>query len=99
MLIGYRDRPPISPGGEKLLAGPLARRVPSVAFYCAAGAEPPLGRPSGGRAERNAAVLFCVYLDFQNAFNSIDHEALWWWLKELNIPDVDLLHSLYSGAY
>ena len=44
-------------------------------------------------------MLFCVYLDFQNAFNSIDHEALWWWLKELNIPDVDLLHSLYSGAY
>jgi len=43
--------------------------------------------------------LFCVYLDFRNAFNSIDHEALWRWLKELNIPDVDLLQSLYSGAY
>jgi hypothetical protein len=40
-----------------------------------------------------------VYLDFRNAFNSIDHEALWRWLKELNIPDVDLLQSLYSGAY
>ena len=25
--------------------------------------------------------------------------ALWRWLKELNIPDVDLLQSLYSGAY
>ncbi len=30
---------------------------------------------------------------------SIDHEALWRWLKELIIPDVDLLQSLYSGAY
>ena len=28
--------------------------------------------------------LFCVYLNFLNAFNSIDHEVLWWWLKELN---------------
>ena len=43
--------------------------------------------------------LFCVYLDLRNAFNSIDHQALWQWLKELNIPDVDLLQSLYSGAY
>jgi hypothetical protein len=36
--------------------------------------------------------LFCVYLDFRYAFNSIDHEALWRWLKELIIPDVYLLH-------
>ena len=49
-------------------------------------------------AERRE-LLFCVDLDFRNAFNSIDHEALWRWLKELNIPDVDLLQSLYSGAY
>ena len=42
--------------------------------------------------------LFCCYLDFANAFNSIDHEALWRWLKELNIPDIDLLQSLYSRA-
>jgi hypothetical protein len=38
--------------------------------------------------------LFCCYLDFANAFNSIDHEALWRWLRELNIPDIDLLQSL-----
>ncbi len=45
--------------------------------------------------------LFYVYLDFQNAFNSIEHEALWLWLKEMNIPDVKLLQTrgLYSGAY
>ena len=52
-------------------------------------------------AERRE-LPFCVYLDFcnaSNAFNSIDHEALWRWLKELNITDVDLLQSLYSGAY
>jgi hypothetical protein len=34
-----------------------------------------------------------------NAFNSVDHAALWRWLKELNVPDIDLLQSLYSGAY
>jgi hypothetical protein len=43
--------------------------------------------------------LFCCYLDFANAFNSVDHEALLRWLEELNIPDIDLLRSLYSGAY
>ena len=40
-----------------------------------------------------------MYLDFRNAFNSVCHEAFSRWLKELNIPDVDLLQSLYSGAY
>ena len=38
--------------------------------------------------------LWVVYLDFANAFNSVDHEALWRWLRELNVPDVDLLRSL-----
>ncbi len=46
---------------------------------------------------------FCVYLDYRNAFNSIDHDALWLWLKELNILDVESLwicavQSLHSGA-
>ena len=49
-------------------------------------------------AERRE-TLFCCYLDFENAFNSPDHAALWRWLKELNVPDIDLLQSLYSGAY
>ncbi len=43
--------------------------------------------------------LFVVYLDFANAFNSVDHEALWRWLRELNAPDVDLLRSLYDWAF
>jgi hypothetical protein len=43
--------------------------------------------------------LFVVYLDFANAFNSVDHEALWRWLRELNVPDVDLLRSLYDRAF
>ena len=42
--------------------------------------------------------LYVVYLDFANAFNSVDHEALWRWLRELNVPDVDLLRSLYDRS-
>jgi ribonuclease HI len=49
-------------------------------------------------AERGETLL-CCYLDFANAFNSVDHAALWRWLRELNVPDIDLLQSLYSGAY
>jgi hypothetical protein len=29
----------------------------------------------------------------------VDHEALWRWLRELNVPDVDLLRSLYDRAF
>jgi hypothetical protein len=29
----------------------------------------------------------------------LDHEALWRWLRELSVPDIDLLQDLYSGAY
>ena len=43
--------------------------------------------------------LYCCYLDFANAFNSDDHEALWRWLRELNVPDIDLLQALYEAAY
>jgi hypothetical protein len=49
-------------------------------------------------AERRE-LLFSYKLDFKNAFNSVDYEALWQWLKEQNVPDIDLLQSLYSGAY
>ncbi len=47
-------------------------------------------------AERRE-LLFCCYLGFENAFNSVDHEALWRWLKELNVPDIDLLQNLLWG--
>ena len=43
--------------------------------------------------------LFVIYIDFEWAFNSIDLEALWRWLEELNVPDVDLLRRLYDGAF
>lgn len=50
-------------------------------------------------ARHHKRSLYCAYLDFKNAFNSVDHEALWRWLTEMNIPDVDLLRSLYLGAH
>ncbi len=45
-------------------------------------------------AERKVS-LFCCYLDFANAFNSVDHAALWKWLRELNAPDIDLFQDRY----
>ena len=41
-------------------------------------------------AERREQI-YCCYLDFAHAFKSDDHEALWFWLRELNIPEIDLL--------
>ena len=45
-------------------------------------------------AAERGETLFCCYLDFTNAFNSVDHAALWRWLRELNVPDIDLLQSI-----
>ncbi len=50
-------------------------------------------------AAQRKTLLCIAYLDFENAFNSIDHEALWQWLESLGIPDVDLLRSLYKHAF
>ena len=50
-------------------------------------------------AAKQLEQIYCVYLDFANAFNSIDHEALWRWLCELNIPDIDLLQTLYENVH
>jgi len=50
-------------------------------------------------AARQGAPLYIAYLDFENAFNSIDHEALFRWLEELQVPDVDLIRSLYTRAH
>ena len=49
-------------------------------------------------SEREGQV-YVVYLDFSNAFNSVDVAALWAWLRHLNIPDIDILQSLYEGAH
>ncbi len=40
------------------------------------------------QAEDQKRQLWVVYLDFANVFNSVDHEALWRWLQELNVPDL-----------
>ena len=50
-------------------------------------------------AAKKRAPLYVLYLDFENAFNSVDHAAVWRWLTELNVPDVELLRSLYQGAH
>jgi ribonuclease HI len=50
-------------------------------------------------ASHKRTKLYVVYIDFANAFNSVDHEALWCWLQEMNVPDVDLLRSLYDHAH
>ena len=50
-------------------------------------------------AARHKNKLYVAYLDFENAFNSTDHEPLWQWLEQIGIPDVDLLRSLYQGAF
>jgi len=54
-----------------------------------------------GECSRAGKSLYVTYLDVEWAFNSIDLEALrpWWWLEELNVPDVDLLLLHYAGAY
>jgi len=50
-------------------------------------------------AARKGAPLYVAYLDFENAFNSVDHEALFRWLEEMQVPDVDLIRSLYNWAH
>jgi hypothetical protein len=50
-------------------------------------------------AARREVPLYIAYLDFANAFNSIDHEALFRWLEELQVPDVDLIRALYTRAH
>ena len=47
-------------------------------------------------ATQSRAALYMIYIDFENAFNSVDHAAVWRWLAELNVPDIDLLRSLVA---
>jgi hypothetical protein len=44
---------------------------------------------------RKRTTLYVAYLDFENEFNSIDHEALFRWLEELQILDsrISYAHS------
>ena len=50
-------------------------------------------------AAQSRVALYMIYIDFENAFNSVDHAAVWRWLAELIVPDIVLLRSLYKGAH
>ena len=50
-------------------------------------------------AKRRKESLVVTFLDFANAFNSVDHAALWKWLRTLGVPDVDLLEDIYTNSY
>ena len=50
-------------------------------------------------AQKRKETIVVAFLDFANAFNSVDHPALWRWLREIGVPDVDMLEELYSDSY
>ena len=50
-------------------------------------------------AKRQGQTLVVTFLDFANAFNSVDHPALWKWLQTIGIPDVDMLEDLYTDSF
>eukprot|EP00961_Rhodomonas_salina_P302005 3940685-Rhodomonas_salina.2 len=50
------------------------------------------------RAARKNMRLYCVMTDFVSAFDSADHPALLRTLRAYNIPDADLLASLYRAS-
>lgn len=50
-------------------------------------------------AKKRKETIVVAFLDFANAFNSVDHPALWKWLREIGVPDVDMLEDLYSESY
>jgi hypothetical protein len=50
-------------------------------------------------AEENEKSLYLVYIDFKNAFNSMDLDAIWAWLQAMNVPDIQLLQNIYKGTY
>ena len=50
-------------------------------------------------AEKFGRILYLVYIDFKNAFNSMDLEAIWTWLELVNVPDVPLLKNIYKDTY
>ena len=50
-------------------------------------------------AKKRKEIIVVAFLDFANAFNSVDHPALWRWLREIGVPDVDMLEDLYSDSF
>ena len=47
-------------------------------------------------AKRLQQRFLRIDIDFKNAFNSMSQSALWAIMRAYNIPDVDLLESIYS---
>jgi hypothetical protein len=65
-------------------------------MHAASSAGPSLGIE---KRAKHGTSLYVAYVDFESAFNNPDHEGLWRWLREVNIPDVDVLQSLYLEAH
>ena len=51
------------------------------------------------QARDKRAKLIQAFIDFCNAFNSIDHPAVWSLGTHINLPDLDLLQNIYEGTY
>jgi len=51
------------------------------------------------QARDKRAKLIQAFIDFCNAFNSIDHPAVWSLGTYINLPDLDLLQNIYEGTY
>ena len=50
-------------------------------------------------AEKNKKKFIKADIDFCNAFNSIDHEAIWECLEAIGVPNIDLLQDIYSDTH
>ena len=51
------------------------------------------------KSRREGTKLYTVFVNFENTFNSLDHGAIWAWLKLMNVLDIDLLQELYEGSF
>ena len=49
-------------------------------------------------AQAQGKKVYRIDVDFKNAFNALSQAALWSVMKSLNIPDVDLLQSIYERS-
>ena len=68
-------------------------------FQCSYGCDSPQRRRTAARVEQGDLFKFDSCSSLLISFDSDDHEALWRWLLEVNIPDIDLVQDLYAEAY
>ena len=50
------------------------------------------------QAKEQRETLVVAFLDFANAFNSVDHCALWEYLRIIGVPDVDMIQGIYADS-